>query len=65
MTNEEIVEQLKIINVYKSKLQIYLRNHFVDLNNAIFENTNFLDKLNRKVTFSERLYCIKNDMKSP
>ena len=63
MTNQEIKEKLQKINVYKTKLMIYLKNHCQDIFNAIFENTSFLDD-NDKTSFAERVYCVKNDITS-
>lgn len=65
MTNQEILSALSKINVYKTKLAIFLKNHCSALFAAIFENTKFLDDNNPsnwKITFQERLYCIENNI---
>ena len=65
MTNQEILSALSKINVYKTKLAIFLKNHCSALFAAIFENTKFLDDNNPSnwnITFQERLYCIENNI---
>ena len=59
MKNEQIVDELEKINVYKTKLLVFLKNHHPDILNAIIENTSFL---HNHPTFAERLYCIKNNI---
>lgn len=68
MTNQEIVEKLKNINIYKTRLMVFLKNHEPELYAAILENTKFLDESRRKgseIPFAERLYCLRNDISEP
>ena len=65
MTNLEIINFIKNLNIYKSKYQIYLKNHHLDIYNEILEKTKFLDETNIKnknISFAERLYAIKNNL---
>lgn len=59
MTNKEITVKIKSLNVYKTKLSVYIKNHMPDVYSAIFDNTGFLDT---GATFAERLYCIRHDV---
>ena len=66
MNNNEIITFIKNLNIYKSKYEIFLKNHYSDIYQKILDKTNFLDiNYNRKITFAERLYCIKNNIESP
>lgn len=61
MDSKEILEKILAINVYKSKLGRYIRDHYPELNKEILEFTSFLPDT---ATFQERLYCIKNNIQS-
>ena len=61
MTNEEIISELAKITVFKTKLQVFIKNHHEKLFEAIMSNTAFLDD---NATFQERLYCIKHNVTS-
>ena len=65
MTNAEILKKIEELNVHKVVLSKVLKLHHADVYNAIFENTAFLDvQQTREIKFQERLYCIRNDIKS-
>ena len=59
MTTQEIITKLDKILVDKRRLMIFLKNHEVQLYQAIIDNTAFL---NATVTFAERLYCIRHNL---
>ena len=59
--NESIIRKILAINVYKSKLGRYIKDHYPELNKEIMDFTSFLPE---NVTFQERLYCIKNNITS-
>lgn len=66
MSNKEIIEFLNALKIFKSKYEIYLKNHHENVLQEIYEKTNFLDKAySRKITFAERLYCIENNITKP
>ena len=57
MTNQEITDALSAVNVFKTRLAIYVKNHMPNLYKAVLDNTSFLDE---NATFAERLYCIRH-----
>lgn len=62
MTYQEILEKLETIKVHKKKLKNYLIRHYNDFYQEIINSTNFLDE---NCLFSERIYCIQNNIHSP
>lgn len=67
MTRQEILDFIDSLDVYKTKLKIYLQNHHPEVVEAILAETKFLDDWNpfaKPPTFQERIYCIRHGISS-
>ena len=67
MTRQEILDFIDSLDVYKTKLKIYLQNHYPEVVEAILVETKFLDDWNpfaKPPSFQERIYCIRHGISS-
>lgn len=65
MTDNEIINIVDNLGVYKSKRLEYLTNHNPEILDEIYRRTKFLDDTNekkQKIPFCERIYCIRNGL---
>lgn len=65
MTRQEILDFIDGLNVYKTKLKIYLQNHYPEIVKSILTKTKFLDDQNpfsKPPTFQERIYCLRHEI---
>ena len=66
MTNIEIINFLKNLNIFKSKYEMFLKRHHQSIFQEILDKTNFLDEnYQRKITFAERHFCLEKNITSP
>lgn len=66
MTYTEILEFINSLHIFKSKLPIYLKNHYPDIYQEIISCTKFLDNTDpgdkNGISFQSRIYCIQNNL---
>ena len=65
MTNQELVEMVKGLNIHELKLNVMLRKHHIELFNEIVRRTSYLVGdfyKNNVVPMLARLYCLDHDI---
>ena len=66
MSNAELLEEVKRIDVYPNKLNTVLKNHYSSLFDELVYRTKFLDDfyVSGDTPILARLYCLENNLKS-
>lgn len=65
MTNQELVEMVKSLNIHELKLNVMLRKHHSELYNEVVKRTSYLVGdfyKNNVVPMLARLYCLEHDI---